>query len=399
LRENIAEIGSLATLYDVNYGPFFWSQTENMTVVLSYEDSTSCLLPFLCGKLLVFFDTTGDVGVVIDELDMQRVFELFWFFMLNWGDVESTRWPVFGILEFFAYELRIASLTASVADPESQELWSATFERSPPWMMFSRLGSGRLATATNHLTMALVAESLDETWVVRWFVSLALLWIRSVPPPSPLVTVLRSTWPVLLLWRRLWRSATPMAKLRCYALPGPLWDLRKAESEVFVKALPRGVWPLSSRSPASLLMGAREVWASAISVEEHADPLAWVDSVRVLHASIRKHEPPSKRRPFVVLVDADFPDRFSESLESDGIEVVWAESVHVPDFLAKCGTAQRRADGLRLQLFGLTKYNKIVYLDADTLVVGDISHLFSTPSGIFLSATINGSRWVTTVLV
>lgn len=123
-----------------------------------------------------------------------------------------------------------------------------------------------------------------------------------------------------------------MAKLRCYALPGPLWDLRKAESEVFVKALPRGVWPLSSRSPASPLMGAREVWASAISVEEHADPLAWVDSVRVLHASIRKHEPPSKRRPFVVLVDADFPDRFSESLESDGIEVVRAESVHVPDF-------------------------------------------------------------------
>lgn len=184
-----------------------------------------------------------------------------------------------------------------------------------------------------------------------------------------------------------------MAKLRCYALPGPLWDLRKAESEVFVKALPRGVWPLSSRSPASPLMGAREVWASAISVEEHADPLAWVDSVRVLHASIRKHEPPSKRRPFVVLVDADFPDRFSESLESDGIEVVRAESVHVPDFLAKCGSAQRRADGLRLQLFGLTKYNKIVYLDADTLVVGDISHLFSTPSGIFLSATINGSRW------
>merc|ERR1712232_794369 len=114
---------------------------------------------------------------------------------------------------------------------------------------------------------------------------------------------------------------------------------------------------------------------------------------RVLHASVRKHESGPKR-PFLVVVEANLEDWFADALRADDIQLVTAEPIIVPETLAGCGSTQRRAEGLRFRLFGMTNYDKIVYIDADALVVGPLSHLFSAPAGVTLLATINSTRWI-----
>merc|ERR1711865_737051 len=70
------------------------------------------------------------------------------------------------------------------------------------------------------------------------------------------------------------------------------------------------------------------------------------------------------------------------------------EPIIIPEHLALCPFVQRRAEGLRFRLFGLMEFDRIIYIDADAIVVGPMVRLFSTPHGVFLSATVNSTRWL-----
>lgn len=66
----------------------------------------------------------------------------------------------------------------------------------------------------------------------------------------------------------------------------------------------------------------------------------------------------------------------------------------LPPRLVQCSRLQRLAEGLRFRLWELAaEFDRILYLDADMLVVGPVEQLFLAPLGVFFAATINGTRW------
>lgn len=120
---------------------------------------------------------------------------------------------------------------------------------------------------------------------------------------------------------------------------------------------------------------------------------SWLEAARVLHASVRRHEDPARRRPFLLLVEPGLDESIAAALRADGLEIRTVEPLPLPPGLFDCGEAQLRAEGLRFRLWGFAEFDRIMHIDLDALVVAPLDHLFRAPPGVFMSGTINGTRW------
>ncbi|CAK0883610.1 unnamed protein product [Prorocentrum cordatum] len=257
----------------------------------------------------------------------------------------------------------------------------------------------------------LESESSQKLWIP---------WLLGRPPPA--LQLLLSAWPVLPLWGRLWRhpraaaALSPAGRGRCPASLSPLWDIRRTFASVKAAKLPAGRWPLAGpqgdraggRPPAPRT--AREAWASAVAIASFdaggVDAMAWVEAVRVLCASIRRHEPPGLRRPFIGgpagphgggghgpalrrdLRGGRHPPRGCRR----------GDRAPEPRQVRQRATAGRGASISPFRAGGLRPHRSAA-IDADALVVGPLSHLFDAPPGLFLAATINGTPINTGVMV
>lgn len=449
--QNYDEIWSLAKTFDVTLGtlhPRIMGGHNFMSM-----NRSVCHLVYLTGKLLYPFARRWPVAAVVAKLAADGVFDQFWYIMLHWIDIQSTAWPILPLLEFFAAEMRreassgggaatADSVFAVDSDRDANFPVEDLLDLCPrsPGVLATRLllagsssgGSGGrcpLAIAAAHFALALALldgngdakhPSAGVAWQVQGLVTEALFWIRATNsadrrlPGGPVLRLLHTSWPVLPLWGCLWRHPAARAALfqpaqECPASPSPIWSLRRLHAEALERELASAIGATSvfeahveaagagSSAPANVLER-REAWATAFAMApldglRPSEALAWLEAVRVLHASVRRHETDGVRRPFLVIVEAGLEAHFAESLRADGMQPVVADPFVIPEDLAECGGVQRRAEGLRFRLFGLTEYQRIVYIDADALVVGPVSHLFAVPQGVFLSATINGTRW------
>mmetsp|Transcript_81900 Transcript_81900/g.171340 ORF Transcript_81900/g.171340 Transcript_81900/m.171340 type:complete len:821 (+) Transcript_81900:239-2701(+) len=277
------------------------------------------------------------------------------------------------------------------------------------------------------LTLVVTGDESHEDraargWQIQEALRKAQYWFRALKRrPFGFELLLKTAWPALELWGLFWRDPVGVELLsvhndRCSASFDPLWTSRRIVSELWAaRVFPDGRWPMSLLHPATASSSSSssiastlllqpspkstttEAWATSLAVPHGANlqsrSMVWIDAVRVMHASVRRHEHPGNRRPFLLLVDYHFPKEYADILQQEDIEIVVADSIGIRESIALCGSTQRRAEGLRFRIFGLTQYEKIVYLDADVILTSSLDHLFSVPKGIFMSATVNGTRW------
>eukprot|EP00928_Gymnodinium_smaydae_P070462 TRINITY_DN54291_c0_g1_i1.p1 TRINITY_DN54291_c0_g1~~TRINITY_DN54291_c0_g1_i1.p1 ORF type:complete len:796 (+),score=146.96 TRINITY_DN54291_c0_g1_i1:65-2452(+) len=145
--------------------------------------------------------------------------------------------------------------------------------------------------------------------------------------------------------------------------------------------------------------------------------LTYLEAVRVLAHSVRRHESPARRRPFLVLMAASaLTEEIREVLVGDGltplplptfmsegVSVPWrrqgrgdvqlASAVHSDAFAAEGGVAMQELSWwMKIRLWRLTQYRRIVYLDADILVNRPIAQLFNMPGDVDFAAPAHDSR-------
>jgi len=442
-RTRAAALHYLETAHSANYAPagshaILLSATE-LTLVSGGVCSIATLLGRLWGELS---RAMFDVPTAIQKLEGGVDFGYFWHLALHWLDIAASEWPVLQLLEFFSQELRLrrrAKGSTPPADPAADALHAAVALRGRhEWDAFAAGAWAAPRTpfsmASAHLAQVLgmldndAPDEMDDQRLLHSLTA-ALLWLRSARRRrgvSPLMQVLLSEWPVLALWGRLWRHPAAWQRLvdgkaRCLVHLDPALGLRANTAEALAERfLPSRKWPvilepppppLSVMGPAALevrpahrsaqapighrpISSNKEAWGSALSLASGSlAGLAWLDALRVLHFSLRRHEPPDKRRPFVLLVDHIFPGEHAATLRADGIDVRRVAPVHLPETIAGCQPKMREAAGLYLRFFDMVEFDRVLYIDADALVVGPLHHLFRVPRGVFVSATINGTRW------
>jgi len=442
VQANEEEFSSLAMSFNENYGFEFMSGGGRD---YSLFNRTQCMLAYMSGLVMLAMSHAPEPRQVLLYLVDAGVLEKLWFFLLHWTDIALTAWPVLKLLEFFALDahrsthpeevhLRIFGIRSAFdARPgdASADMWAAV--RAPgrrDWMALATRAMTPPATpfgaASAHLAMVLAileggAEEGDAARA-QWLLTAALSWLRAAPRrPSPPLQLLHSAWPVLALWGRIWRHPWARRLLgrrsqRCAIAFDARWTGRVAIVDGLLSSWLLGApygegWRQllvappapSARQPgvaATQDAPSREAWASAVAFPSgdtgHAGDIkasAWVDAIRVLHASVRRYENPRSRRPFILVVGDELDADRASALINDGIELRSGQPIDLPPRIAHCSTLQRRAEGLRFRLWELVEFDRILYLDADMLVVGPLEHLFRMPAGVFASATINGTRW------
>lgn len=119
----------------------------------------------------------------------------------------------------------------------------------------------------------------------------------------------------------------------------------------------------------------KQTYLTVLNSEEY------LQGVLTLYHSVKKN----CNKPFVVMVSDDMPDNLTKELEDSGIDYF----VHKDDGLSNAEIFNRLSSNktqshwaktfFKLQVFGLTQYEKIVYLDSDMLVVDCLDELFEKP--------------------
>ncbi|KAF3921283.1 hypothetical protein ABW21_db0207195 [Orbilia brochopaga] len=95
--------------------------------------------------------------------------------------------------------------------------------------------------------------------------------------------------------------------------------------------------------------------------------------------------------PFIVLVTSAVSESKRRTLESDGATVIHAEDVPLP-FWVKTGVTRWKDQFTKLRLFELVEYERIVFIDADTLLTRNLDGIFEDPAVKNPSETLLGSR-------
>jgi len=169
----------------------------------------------------------------------------------------------------------------------------------------------------------------------------------------------------------------------------------------------------SSEPHVSASDGGCEAWSTVLWAEDgerergRREAQVWTDAARTLAYSVRGQElagdhrrchglelgagnttwPPGEvaqmtRRPFIVIIPGEWPVDLDASLLADGL-VVWRVDwplSHLPAWMP-CNHQKtlKKTAAVRLRLWELENYARIVYLDIDMLVVGSLEHLFRLP--------------------
>lgn len=157
-----------------------------------------------------------------------------------------------------------------------------------------------------------------------------------------------------------------------------LWaiiTLRNLESLLLSEALDLGTGPEKERYAfATLLTGEGDV--EFPDVEEPYLRAARLLTFQLLHNPRTRNE--TFDAPFLVLVTPDVPERHREILTNDGATVIPVESV-ARDWIRPKWS--RWNDVLaKLNLWQLTDYDKIMFLDADSVIFHPIHDIFTHPA-------------------
>ncbi|KAK6531662.1 hypothetical protein TWF694_002839 [Orbilia ellipsospora] len=126
--------------------------------------------------------------------------------------------------------------------------------------------------------------------------------------------------------------------------------------------------------------------------EKDNDDLYFV-ATRVLAYQLL-HDPQTRSNrsiPFIVLVTSAVSQSKRRTLESDGATVIFAEDVTLP-FWVKTGVTRWKDQFTKLRLFELIEYERIAFLDADTLLTRPIDGIFDDPAVKLTSGTLAESR-------
>ena len=108
----------------------------------------------------------------------------------------------------------------------------------------------------------------------------------------------------------------------------------------------------------------------------------FLPGVLALAKSLKKHN----ETALIILVTRDIPSDMVSSLTGQGHTIKIVEEIPSP-FSSKNDIRGFRFMYTKLNIFGMTEFDKIVYLDADMLVLESIENLFEKPH---LSAVVAG---------
>lgn len=129
----------------------------------------------------------------------------------------------------------------------------------------------------------------------------------------------------------------------------------------------------------------------------------YIDAARVVYASIRRFEIPSRRRPFYMFMDSRTARKYGSILQDIGFKLFVQESPCVlplqywgnrSELRHGCGgDVGSMTAALRLEVFARSGIERIVLVDLDIVIIAPLEHLFNVPDGVSLVATMNGTRW------
>ncbi|KAK6333856.1 hypothetical protein TWF730_004038 [Orbilia blumenaviensis] len=106
------------------------------------------------------------------------------------------------------------------------------------------------------------------------------------------------------------------------------------------------------------------------------------------------HDPETRTNrsiPFIVLVTSAVSESKRRTLESDGATVIFAEDVPLP-FWVKTGVTRWKDQFTKLRLFELVEYERIAFIDADTLITRNLDSIFDDPAVTTPCETLAESR-------
>ncbi len=110
---------------------------------------------------------------------------------------------------------------------------------------------------------------------------------------------------------------------------------------------------------------------------EAYDDTSYIDFTRVLTYQLL-HDPATRLNntiPFLVLVCSSLPAAHKERLRLDGATVIEATDLHLPGWI-HTGVTRWKDQFLKLRLWEMVEYDRILYMDADTTLTGPIASIF-----------------------
>jgi alpha-N-acetylglucosamine transferase len=110
---------------------------------------------------------------------------------------------------------------------------------------------------------------------------------------------------------------------------------------------------------------------------ESYDDNSYFDFTRVLSYQLLHDEATRSNRsiPFLVLVCSSVPAWQKQRLRQDGAAVIEVEELHLPGWI-KTGVTRWKDQFLKLRLWEMMQYDRILYMDADTTLTGPIDAIF-----------------------
>ncbi|PMD47198.1 glycosyltransferase family 8 protein [Hyaloscypha variabilis F] len=147
-----------------------------------------------------------------------------------------------------------------------------------------------------------------------------------------------------------------------------LWFFFKKRPEVILDptyGTLRPLGPYPTLAVATLLCG------------EAYDDTSYIDFTRVLTYQLL-HDPATRLNntiPFLVLVCSSLPAAHKERLRLDGATVIEATDLHLPGWI-HTGVTRWKDQFLKLRLWEMVEYDRILYMDADTTLTGPIDSIF-----------------------
>lgn len=126
--------------------------------------------------------------------------------------------------------------------------------------------------------------------------------------------------------------------------------------------------------------GPKHAFATFLSGYNGADSEKYFTAVKLLTFQFLR-DPPTRAQegtPFLVLVTQDVEEERREALRQGGATVILVDDVQRDWFSPK----NPRWDGVmaKLNLWSLTQYEKIVFVDADTVILKPMDDIFSIPA-------------------
>jgi alpha-N-acetylglucosamine transferase len=102
----------------------------------------------------------------------------------------------------------------------------------------------------------------------------------------------------------------------------------------------------------------------------------YLDGVLVLKHSLEKTKP---KYPFTLLVTPNLSERVIDCLLKHKIDFITIQGIESPTTVIDPQLIRWNFTYSKLNIFGLTQFDKMVYLDADMLIIENIDDLFEKP--------------------